>query len=213
MPCCIRGLEFCNKGHRGTALFLVGSLWALGLVVSYPVSGRTGANQKLNQNEVYHEVNCKIFWQVNSHLKISAETSAMLDFHSCTWTKINVSAVFLLPLLVLPLVIACIQLFKLGKGQFVLWSYKEIKLVESQYVFSAPIKGWFCSPLDTRSFSSRGEEAGNRWRERDAGSWATSVLSCTELLSFHVFIDRWSYQAQFSSSMRWLWHLCLWRTN
>lgn len=50
MSYCFQGLEFCNQGHGGTALFFVGSLWALDLVPSDPISPRTRANQKQSQN-------------------------------------------------------------------------------------------------------------------------------------------------------------------
>lgn len=110
---------------------------------------------------MYHEINCKVFRQVNSHLKVPSDTRAMLIFHCCIYTKINVSAVFLPPPLFL-LVIACNQLFKLGNGLFLVWSYKEIELVESCCVLGAPIKVWFHSSLDIKNPAIKHEEAGKR---------------------------------------------------
>lgn len=84
----------------------------------------------------------------------------MLVFHCCIDTKTSVSAVFLPP--PLPHWRACNQWSELGKDLFLVWSSKEIKLVESHCVFGAPIERRFYSPLDTKNSPSRGEEAGKR---------------------------------------------------
>lgn len=124
----------------------------------------------------------------------------MLGFHCCPWTKINVSAVFFLPLL-LSGVIACNQLFKLGKGQFVLLSNKEIKLVESHCVSGSPIKRWLYSPLHTRSSSSRvrKQEIDEEKEMQEAGlsqfccaqNSLHFMCSLTDDLSRHSFHPQW----------------------
>jgi len=110
---------------------------------------------------MYNEINCRVFRQVNVHLKVPSDTTAMPVFHCCIYRKTNISAVFLPPPQ-LPLVTACNQVFKLGKGLYLVWLSKEIKLVESGCVFGAPIKCGFCSPLGTKNYPSKGEEEGKR---------------------------------------------------
>lgn len=123
----------------------------------------------------------------------------MLDFHCFTWTKINVSAVFFLPLL-MPWVIACNQFFKLGKGQSVLWFYKEIKLVESCFAFGAPIKEWFYSPLNTRSSSGVRKQGIDEEKETQevglpqfccAQNSLLFMCSLADGLSRHSFHPQW----------------------
>lgn len=89
MPYCIRELEICNQGHVGRALLILGFLWAL-----FTLSVQ---DQEQNQNEMYNELYGKVFRKVRTYLKVPLHTSSMLVFHCCVCTKINVSALLLLP--------------------------------------------------------------------------------------------------------------------